>query len=315
MSIIRFSRTALQQAVRDAAQGAYVADAAVSRPWLRLLGLIPLTAVLAFVAAVFVGGGMTVMGVDPTAFADRIPDGPTRLDGEVVFVALLAASLLIIALAVLIAAMIVYRRPAAAFLWPRRRFSLRLLVIGFAVMAGLCLLIWPLSEWLEPMKTLPPLFDPAWSIQTRINYAAATAVFLLIAAAAEEIAFRAVLLKVMAGLTQKIWLLCLLNALLFAVIHLDPNPTAFVARAMMGFIWTWAALRLGGIEFAIGAHWANNLFIAWLAEPMSSAALPGQTLPPYVLAIEALICVVVFIFIERIARNRGSIAHAPVMNA
>src|SRR5690606_5163676 len=131
MSIIRFCRTALGQAARDAAQSAYVVAAAASRPWLRLLGLIPLTAVLAFVAAAFVGGGMAALDVDPTAFASRIPNGPARLDGEVVFVALLAASLLIIALAVLIAAMIVYRRPAAAFLWPRRRFSLRLLVIGF----------------------------------------------------------------------------------------------------------------------------------------------------------------------------------------
>lgn len=315
MSIIRFCRNALQQAVRDVAQGGYVADAPVSRPWLRLLGLIPLSVVLTLLGVFILVGALSAAGFDPTAFSDRIPDGPARLDGEVVFIALLAASLLIIAIAVLLAAMTVYRRPAAAFLWPGRRFSLRLLFIGFAVMAGLCLLIWPLSEWLEPMKTLPPLFDPAYAAQARINYAAATAVFLLGAAAAEEILFRAVLLKVMAGLTQRIWLLCLLNALLFALIHFDPDPVAFIARAMSGFVWTWAALRLGGVEFAVGAHWANNLFIAWLVEPLSSAALPGQTLPPYVLAIEALICVVVFVFIERIARNRRSIAHAPVMNA
>lgn len=315
MSMIRFCRTALGQAARDAAQSGYVTDAAVSRPWLRLLALIPLSVVLTLLGVFILVGVLSAVGVDATPFEDQIADGPARLDGEVVFIALLAASLLVVAGAALAAAMTVYRRPAAAFLWPGRPFSLRLLFIGFAVMAGLCLLIWPVSEWLEPMTGLPPLFDAAYSSQARINYAAATAVFLLGAAAAEEILFRAVLLKVMAGLTQRVWLLCLLNALLFALIHFDPDPVAFIARAMSGFVWTWAALRLGGIEFAVGAHWANNLFIAWLVEPMSSAALPGQTLPPYVLAIEAAICVVVFIFIERIARNRRSIAHAPVMNA
>lgn len=315
MSIIRFCRTALQQAVRDAAQGAYVTDAAVSRPWLRLLALVLLSVVLTILGLLIVRAGLAALGVDPTLFTTRIPDGPARLDGEVMVVALIAASLLVVALAVLIAAMTVYRRPATAFLWPGRRGALRQLLIGFTVMAGLCLLIWPLSAWPGPIEHLPPLFDPTYAIEARINYAAATLVFLLIAATAEEIAFRGVLLKVMAGLTQRVWLLCLINALLFAVVHFDPDPVAFVARAMAGFILTWAALRLGGIEFAVGAHLARNLFVVWLIEPLSSAALPGQAMPLYGLAIEAVICVVTFIFIERIARNRRSIAHAPVTNA
>src|SRR3954452_21563053 len=159
MSIIRFCRTALGQAARDAAQSGYVVDAAVSRPWLRLLALVLLSAVFALLGLFVLVGVVSALGVDTTAFAGQIRDGSARLDGEVVFIALLAASLLVVAGAALAAAMTVYRRPATAFLCPGPPFSLRLLFIGFAVMAALCLLIWPVSEWLDPMTGLPPLFD------------------------------------------------------------------------------------------------------------------------------------------------------------
>ena len=93
--------------------------------------------------------------------------------------------------------------------------------------------------------------------------------------------------------------------MLFSAIHLDPDPVAFVARAASGMIWAWAALRLGNLAFAIGAHLANNLFIALLLAPISEAAVPGQALPLSTLGLEAVSLLVVLIFIELLARRRN----------
>ena len=123
------------------------------------------------------------------------------------------------------------------------------------------------------------------------------------AAAGEEIAFRGVLLRITAGLTQRLWLILLINGLLFSAVHWDPDPVAFVARAASGMVWCWAALRLGNLAFAIGAHLANNLFIALLLAPISEAALPGQGIPVEVLGLEAVSLLAVLIAVELLARR------------
>ncbi len=58
------------------------------------------------------------------------------------------------------------------------------------------------------------------------------------------------------------------NAAVFAVAHLEFDPAALTARALAGAAFAWAALRLGGLEFAIGAHVATNLMIAFFQAPM-----------------------------------------------
>jgi len=58
------------------------------------------------------------------------------------------------------------------------------------------------------------------------------------------------------------------NAVIFSLAHGDPSLGAFVTRCALGAGWAWIVLRLGGIEFAAGAHFANNLGIALLAKPV-----------------------------------------------
>lgn len=76
----------------------------------------------------------------------------------------------------------------------------------------------------------------------------------------------------------------------------------FVARALSGLIWTSAALRLGGLEFAIDAHWAGNLAIALLGEPLSTGAVSQQPTPLSALAYEGISLIVVLVVVERIVR-------------
>lgn len=295
------------QAAREARSGPYVEGARTPRPWLGL-------AVFLGVGAALVVGAILALGA-LVAFADAagwidlrllsLEQSAQNLSDETSFVFMLAGVLFVLALAVLAAAMIAYRRGPGAFLWPQPAGAVGLFAAGFLVMFVVSLALWPVMLWMEPGGGPAPILDPAETLDARLAYAAAAAVGLLFAAAAEEIAFRGALLRITAGFTQRVWLILLLNGVLFSAFHLDPDPVAFVARAASGAVWCWAAMRLGNLAFAVGAHLANNLFIALLLAPISEAALPGRGLPVEVLALEAISLLVVLGTVEALARRRA----------
>lgn len=293
------------QAARAARTGPYVEGVRPERPILRLAMFIGLTALIGFVAVVALGavaGYADHVGWIELEMFDGAFVAETLID-EVSFITVLALVLMTLALAVLAAAMIAYRRGAGAFLWPDGRGSLGLFTVGFAVMFLIAVVLLPVMVWLEPGGTAPVL-DITEPLNDRLLYAGAAVIGLLIAAAAEEIVFRGVLLRITAGFTNSLWIILLVNGVLFSAIHLDPDPVAFVARAASGMVWAWAALRLGNLAFAIGAHLANNLFIALLLAPLSEAAIPGQDLPLETLGLEAVSLLAVVIAIELLARRR-----------
>jgi hypothetical protein len=59
-----------------------------------------------------------------------------------------------------------------------------------------------------------------------------------------------------------------------------------LTRFAMGAGWAWVVLRLDGVEFAAGAHLANNLGIALLAQPVLLAAAPDQPLDAVSVALQ-----------------------------
>lgn len=293
------------QAARDVRAGPYVEGARTTRPWLRLLVFLGAGAALAFGAIVLLGAAMGAAGAAGLIDLEMLglDFRAETLADEIGFVAVLAGVLFTLSLAVLAAAMIAYHRGPGAFLWPNPRGGLGLFLAGFGVMFAVSLALWPVMQLMEPGQT-GPLFDPSEPLDARLVYAGAATLGLLFAAAGEEIAFRGVLLRITAGFTQRLWLILLINGVLFSAIHMDPDPVAFVARAASGMVWCWAALRLGNLAFAIGAHLANNLFIALLLAPISEAAVPGQDLPPEVLGLEAVSLLAVLIAVELLARRR-----------
>jgi membrane protease YdiL (CAAX protease family) len=131
-------------------------------------------------------------------------------------------------------------------------------IVGVAVLSG------------EQIQS--PLWKVSPNLVGRTLYATLAVGLLVLAAAAEELVFRGWLLKQSAAYIRNPVLLMLLNGLLFAAIHLDPNIDAFLVRAAMGAGLTWMALRLGGIELGIGAHAANNAVILLLLRPMTTRA-------------------------------------------
>lgn len=303
-------RRSLLFAVEAARHSPFLTFRPVDRPWLRLIGIVALSAALIVAVSAGLGlltGALTTALPDLISSAlltDAIPEGPRRLYQESAFLVLLATVLGAMGLAVLTAAAVFHRRPFEVFQWPARKPSWNLLGGGFVVMAVSSLALWPVGWLIEGRIDPAPVLNPAYLLDSRLIYAGVATVMLLIAAAAEEIVFRGVLLRVLGGLTRHVWLILLINGVLFSLIHLDPDPAAFVARAVSGMVWTWAALRLGGIEFAIGAHWANNLLIALLAEPMSEAASVDQQTSAVYLLPELVIALVMIVAVEVIARRR-----------
>jgi hypothetical protein len=301
------SPAAWSRAADAARQGPYVAGAQTTRPWLRLLLFVLLSA--AFMVTAVVGLGALAALADASGWIDleMFDDAFTarNLTDEATFIAGIAGVLFSLAISLLLAAMIVYQRGPGAFLWPRPGGGIGLFLIGFAVMFLVALALWPGMIWLSPGGTAPVL-DPADPLRDRLIYAGAAAIGLLFAAAAEEIVFRGVLLRITGGLTRSLIFILLVNGVLFSAVHLDPDPVAFVARAASGMVWAWAALRLGSLAFAIGTHLANNLFIALLLAPISVAALPGQPMALEGLAVQAATLIVVLVFVELLARRRGA---------
>ena len=293
-------------AAAEARRSPLIANVRPTARWKRLTAFIAFSLVLIFIVSIVIALAVAVFattGMVQAGVLGPVPEGPGRLYGEVVFVLELGAVLGLLAAAVLFSAKIVYRAPTTAFLWPGRPFAQKRLWLGFAVMAAVgsaSVVVYNLIGPADPA----PILNSAYSVESRLFYAAAAALGLFFAAAAEEVVFRGVLLRVTGGFTRSLTILCLFNAIVFSAIHLDPDPVAFVARAMSALIWTWAALRLGGLEFAIGAHWAGNLVIALLGEPISTEPSPGAALPLSTLGYEIVACVVVLIVVERIVRGR-----------
>lgn len=144
------------------------------------------------------------------------------------------------------------------------------LLVGGLVLVGVVMVAVVCASAATGESIAPPLWKISPNLAGRTLYATTAVGLLVLAAAAEELVFRGWLLKQSAAYVRDPVVLMILNGLLFAAIHLDPNIDAFLVRAAMGAGLTWMALRLGGIELGIGAHAANNAVILLLVRPMTT---------------------------------------------
>lgn len=302
------------EALTHAAESAMTARLSCTRPWLRLAAFIPVSilSILATMVALVVVG-MLVPGLADrmVALGGRLDENPLRLAEESIQTLIFAVGIGLVSISFLAAAGLTWRAPLSEFLWPGRRFDLKLFGVGILLMTTIQMLWVPFTlamggEW------RPPVFDPYYVGHTRIFYAAAMTGALLIAAAAEEVFFRGVVLRVSGLITRRALVLCLMNGLVFSAIHLDPDPVSFLQRTLAGMGWTWAALRLGGLEFAIGSHFANNLFLALIWSPMSTGA-QVQEVSWFVIAPELTTIAIVVAIVEVLARRRVRTGPSPVV--
>ncbi|WP_304176907.1 CPBP family intramembrane glutamic endopeptidase [Phenylobacterium aquaticum] len=182
------------------------------------------------------------------------------------------------ALGVLIAARGVFGRPIRSWITAAPRFRWRQLALGFGLaFIGVALVSQAVGVFKGGSLTADaPILAAAEPLGRRLIYLAANALGFLLAAWAEEAVFRGYVLQQVAALTRRPYAALWISGLLFALVHAEFSPYALAARTIIGAAFAWTALRLGGLEFAIGAHLANNLMIALFGAPM----LPGTSADP-----------------------------------
>ena len=197
----------------------------------------------------------------------------------------------ILSLVVVAVASLIVRKPFKASFTAARRFRWRQLAAGLLLYALAMIPMIGLMYATGEAEGEIPLLSLTNSAGEILLYLGAAIVGLILAAGAEELAFRGWLLRHTAAFVRSPWILLLINGVLFSAIHLDPDPNAFIARAVMGMIFCYMALRLGGIEFAIGAHAANNIMIVLFIEPMSLKMPAPETFQAHYL-VETLVVLV-----------------------
>lgn len=209
--------------MEEARSSPLIADVRPAARWKRLVGFIALSLVLMFLASivfVLMIAAIEATGVVTADVFDPVPEGPNRLYGEVVYALGVSACLGLLAGAVLLSAKVVYGVPATAFLWPGRPFGRRQLWLGFAAMA----VVGSASFLINPTGPAP-ILNPAYTIESRLFYIAAAALGLFVAAAAEEVVFRGVLLRITGGLTGSL-----------IILYAYPTPSCFPP-------FTWIPIR------------------------------------------------------------------------
>ncbi|TCS18490.1 hypothetical protein EV278_101475 [Caulobacter sp. BK020] len=253
-----------------------------------------------FVAFAIAGGG--VESAERLMAMISLGETPAGLTQIAFVISLLAFVNGGMALAFVGVAALLHRRRLSSYFTAASGFRWRLLLLGLGLFA---LTIGPLllaSAALDPKAHGAPLLAISPDLAGRLAYAALTVFLLVIAAAAEELVFRGWLIKVVGAWFPDPRVVLVLSGLLFSAIHFDPNLDAFLVRLAMGVGLAWMTLRLGGIEFAVGAHAANNILILLFIQPMSLKPDPPHGFPPETLVIAPLMLAGYVALAEIVAR-------------
>ncbi len=181
-------------------------------------------------------------------------------------------------LGIVIAVGVIHKRNLRTLVTPAPRVNWRRVGIGF----GLWLLLALLFTGIE-FALFPETFRWAWvGIGQYLPFLLLALIFTPIQTTTEELFFRGYLLQATgrvtgAGTLLRRLLAAAINGVLFALPHaanpevaLGPVPLMLFYFGMGAFL-AWITLRDGTAELAIGAHAANNLFVALLVNYQESA--------------------------------------------
>ena len=203
--------------------------------------------------------------------------------------------------AVLVAVMIVYRRPAISWITGAPRFRWRLFWIGLVLFGLVFGAVASVPEALHGWRDPPVFLKAGEAVRMQIVYVIVMLVALPVAAAFEEVLCRGWLLQVTAAFSRSLPAILLFNSLVFSLLHVDPDPGRNLARAVLGMALSWGALRTGGLEIGIGVHAANNLVVLMLSQTLlQSEKIAAST--PLSVVVELVISLAAVGVIELVAR-------------
>lgn len=287
------------------------------RSWWRILLTLALGAV-GFFAVSFLGvgvalvlGGLLLTAFDAGGFAAAYdvlitmatPGGVQEgLLQEAVMILILGVMFGMLMLGLLLILRLLFKRPMRTWVTAAPRFRWKLMLAGLILHCGV-LTVWILiAAALGDESINPPIFDGDTPLNVRLTYLAIVAISLPIAAAFEEVLCRGWMMQLTGAFTRNLIPLLLVNGLIFSALHMDPDLGRNVSRLAIGMVLSYGALRLGGIEFSIGAHTANNLMIALFISSLSSNLDTSQSTTAGEVSIDLLASLAMLASIELVAR-------------
>jgi membrane protease YdiL (CAAX protease family) len=182
-------------------------------------------------------------------------------------------------IATLVFATLVNRRPALSWITAAPAFRWRLFWAGLALFSVALTLMSVAPEALHGWPDRPVLFKADESLTVRALYFVVMLAMLPLAAASEEVFCRGWLMQTTAAFTPNLLAILVFNSVLFSLMHVDGDFGRNLARVVFGMVLSYGALRMGGLEFGIGVHAANNLVILLLAGtlPQTNHIAPSTT--------------------------------------
>lgn len=273
---------------------AFLADVTPEDRKLRRI-LLPLAlwifGVFAILAIVGVGLGiyLIAMGIGPdqmTEFLGKMqsPDWAPGFEETLGMLGILGVLNTSLLCSLVVIACLISKRPFRSYVTAARRFRWRMMLVGMGLFFAVLAPAIAIGAWLDPDLPTYPVFRLAEAPEHRLLLVVMAFVCLIPAAFAEEVVFRGWLLKHTAAYWRNVWFMLLINGAIFSFIHYpDIGPSAFLARLIMGAGFCYMTLRLGGIEFATGAHAANNIFLLLFIMPMTVMPDPDQKFVPLML--------------------------------
>jgi membrane protease YdiL (CAAX protease family) len=238
--------------------------------------------VVAIVAVALASKGDT-SAMEAAVAAMQSSEPPKTATGQAVLVGSLAVINTLFVIILVVLATVIRKRRIFANFTSARRFRWRQLGLGFALYAVAFAAIIAFEATFGGQKLEWPALHLAATPMGTAAFCGFIVIAFLIAAAAEEIMFRGWLLRETATFTRNLWILLLVNGVLFSAIHINPqtwqlDPNAFIARTALGIGFVYMTLRFGGIEFSTGAHAANNILLTLAVEPLSLVEPPPEPL-------------------------------------
>jgi uncharacterized protein len=144
---------------------------------------------------------------------------------------------------------------------PRFRWGLALGAIVYVIIAGaLAMVLDPGADTAGFDERAATFVPTDWAL-----IIAAYAAGACVQATFEEVFIRGWLLQQLSRVVSLSWLGVVLSAVVFAALHYGYSGWAtYAATFLLGLVFGWSALRLNGLEAAIGAHIGNNVMSAAL---------------------------------------------------
>ena len=162
--------------------------------------------------------------------------------------------------------LLVHRRSFLSLITPYKHFKLRGFFFGFTIWISLNILT-SIITWL----VIPHSFNLSFHFPDFFYFLPVVLLFIPLQCLAEEVFFRGYLLQGLSSILKNAWVLSLVNGAFFVLLHLS-NPEVPQSPIIMilyylltGFLLSLVTIRTNSLEVAIGAHTANNLFAAVLA--------------------------------------------------